>query len=77
MKVELENSKYLYIFDEVIGSSTVFRDGKIWKDTTGDELLLAMAQRINELEEELNVARNIIEERGVDYSEVVEHYGQD
>lgn len=63
MKVELENGKYLYIFDEVIGSSTVFLDGKIWKDTTDDELLLAMAQRINELEEELDVAINIIEKR--------------
>lgn len=76
MKVELENGKYLYIFDEVIGSSTVFHNGKIWKDTTGDELLLAMAQRINELEEELDSAINIIEESGVDYSEVVEYYGQ-
>ena len=77
MKVKLENGKYLYIFDEVIGSSTVFRKGVIWKDTTGDELLLAMAQRINELEEELDVAINIIEESGVDYLEVVEHYEQD
>jgi len=77
MKVELENGKYLYIFDEVIGSSTVFLNGAIWKDTTGDELLLAMAQRINELEEELDVAINIIEESGVDYSEVVEYYEQD
>ena len=77
MKVELENGKYLYIFDEVIGSSTAFRNGKIWKDTTGDKLLLAMAQRINELEEELDIAINIIEESGVDYSEAVEYYGQD
>ena len=77
MKVKLENGKYLYSFDEVIGSSTVFLDGKIWKDTTDDELLLAMAQRINELEEELDVAINIIEESGVDYSEVVKYYGQD
>ena len=77
MKVKLENGKYLYIFDEVIGSSTVFLNGAIWKDTTGDELLLAMAQRINELEEELDVAINIIEESGVDYSEVVECYEQD
>ena len=77
MKVELENGKYLYIFDEIIGSSTAFRDGKIWKDTTGDKLLLAMAQRINELEEELDVAIKIIEESGVDYSEVVEYYEQD
>ena len=64
MKVELENGKYLYIFDEVIGSSTVFRNGAIWKDTTGDKLLLAMAQRINELEDELDVATKIIEESG-------------
>lgn len=77
MKVELENGKYLYIFDEVIGSSTVLRNGVIWKDTTGDGFLLAMAQRINELEEELDVAINIIEESGVDYSEAVEYYEQD
>lgn len=64
MKVKLENGKYLYIFDEIIGSSTVFRNGAIWKDTTGDKLLLAMAQRINELEDELDVATKIIEESG-------------
>lgn len=53
MKIELQQGKYMYLFDEVIGSSTAFRNGKIWRDTTGDKLLLAMAQEIVDLREKL------------------------
>lgn len=55
MKIELQQGKYMYLFDEVIGSSTAFRNGKIWRDTTGDKLLLAMAQEIIDLREKLDI----------------------
>ena len=55
MKIELQQGKYMYLFDEVIGSSTAFRNGKIWRDTTGDKLLLAMAQEIVDLREKLDI----------------------
>ena len=55
MKIELQQGKYMYLFDEVIGSSTAFRNGKIWRDTTGDKLLLVMAQEIVDLREKLGI----------------------
>lgn len=43
-----------------------------WRDTSGDNLIYAMAQKINSLEEELGLAVEIIEDSGVDYEEVLE-----
>ena len=52
MKVKFKQDEYMYLFDEIIGSSTVFHNKKL-RDTTGDELILAMAQEILSLQEKL------------------------
>jgi hypothetical protein len=62
MIIELENGKYTVIFeeypaDEMYGHATVkfhaLRYGERWRNLIGDGLVLAMAQRIEELEEKL------------------------
>lgn len=53
MKVKFKQDEYMYLFDEVIGSSTVFHNKKL-RDTTGDEVILAMAQEILSLQEKLS-----------------------
>ena len=50
MRIEL--GKYTYLFDETTGKSTVLRNNLPWRDTVGDNFILTMAQRIEELEEE-------------------------
>ena len=50
MRVELE--KYTYLFEENTGLATVLRNGLPWRDCQGDNFILAMAQRIEELEAE-------------------------
>ena len=50
MRIELE--KYTYLFDEKTGLATVLRNGLPWRDCQGDNFILAMAQRIEELEAE-------------------------
>lgn len=56
MKIELRKGKYTYIV-HADGSNEVLRYGEQWRDTTGDGFILAMAQRIEELEEEI-IERN-------------------
>lgn len=53
MQIELENSKYTYILDEDTGEQEVLRYGEPWRkdDLIGDNLVLAMAHRIAELED--------------------------
>ncbi|AHK11189.1 hypothetical protein S14_77 [Shewanella sp. phage 1/4] len=55
MKIDLCDGKYTYILDEVTGVQEVLRYGEPWRkdDLIGDNLVLSMAQRIVELEEEL------------------------
>ena len=50
MRIEL--GKYTYLFDEFTGKSEALRNNLPWKDTCGDNLLLAMAMKIEELEAE-------------------------
>ena len=56
MKVKFKQDEYMYLFDEVMGSSTVFHN-KTLRDTTGDELILAMAQEIEDLQAKLAETR--------------------
>lgn len=58
IKIDLEGKKYTYIFDN--GSSEVLRYGEKWRDTTGDGFILAMAQRIEELEEIIREAEPLV-----------------
>jgi len=49
-KIELQDGKYTHILDEDNGGQKALRHGKRWRDLTGDGLVLALAQRIYELE---------------------------
>ena len=49
----------------------ISRNGESWRNETGDNLIYAMAQKINDLEEQLSLAIDIIEESGVSYEEIV------
>lgn len=54
MKIEL--GKYTYIFDEKTGVQEALRHGEPWRkeDLVGDNLVLAMAMKIEELQQELD-----------------------
>jgi hypothetical protein len=49
MKVKIDN-KYTVVFDEKTGRLEAERYGEKWRDCVGDNLILAMAQRIEFLE---------------------------
>ena len=53
MKIELQQGKYIYEFNETSGRQEIYRHGELWRDETGNGFLLAMAQKIEELENEL------------------------
>lgn len=53
MRIELAEGKYTFLFDEKTGVSEALRYGEKWRDTIGDGFILAMAQRIEELEAQL------------------------
>ena len=59
VKIELHQGKYIYEFDEASGKQEVYRHGELWRDETGNGFLLAMAQRIEELEEVLWCYRSL------------------
>ena len=58
--IKLEDGKYEYTFDK--GIQMIKRYGQDWRDETGDSVLLAMAQRIQELETGLEDAIYVIED---------------
>ncbi|AGH32236.1 hypothetical protein VPHG_00173 [Vibrio phage 11895-B1] len=72
MKIDLFDGKYTYIFDN--GKQKALRHGGEWRDLTGDNLIYAMACRIEELDIQLSQAIEIIEDSGVDFNEVVSCY---
>lgn len=49
IRIDLYAGKYTYVYN-MDGSSKALRYGEEWRDTIGDGLILAMAQRIQELE---------------------------
>ena len=50
--IELDEGKYEYVFEN--GVQTIKRHGEAWRNETGDNFILAMAMRIEELEKELS-----------------------
>ena len=68
--IKLNEGKYEYVFEN--GVQTIKRHGEDWRNVTGDNFLLAMAMRIDELEKELDISITAVEQCGVDYSEVTE-----
>lgn len=50
-KIELEDGKYTLLHHTKHGGLTVLRYGEVWRNETGDKLMLSMFQKIRELEE--------------------------
>ena len=71
INIKLNNGEYEYTFTEN-GEQLIKRNGEDWRNETGDNFTLAMAMRIEELEEELDIAIQAVEQCGVDYDEVTE-----
>ena len=73
--LEITLEEYHYTFTEDYQQRRT-RSGeswrRSWRDTSGDNLIYAMAQKINSLEEELGLAVEIIDDSGIDYEEVLE-----
>ena len=51
-KIELEDGKYTVLHHEEHGGITVLRHGEPWRNETGDKLLLAMIEKIEQLTNE-------------------------
>ena len=49
MKTVLADGKYTVIFEEETGAMRAERYGQPWRDLTGDGMVLAMLQKIDEL----------------------------
>lgn len=60
MEIKLEEGKYFWLFDERSGRQEALHHGEPWRDLTGDNLTLAMGQRIEELEAALTEAHRVI-----------------
>ena len=69
--VKLDHDKYEWVLADNY-TSEIYRHGELWKNTTGDNFILAAMQEILDLREELNKAIDIIEESGVDYDELIQ-----
>ncbi len=54
LNIELQDGKYTVQCDET-GKLWALRNGKPWRDLTGDKLILALASRIDELEIQFNL----------------------
>lgn len=67
MRIDLDNGKYTYEFDEATGASQVLRYGEIWKQTTGDDFLLSFAHRVQDLEKQLAIAAGIVEQQAIQF----------
>lgn len=66
-KVDLMGGEYTYIIDK--GVQSALRNGEPWRkdDLVGDNLVLAMGLKIEELQNELNYARLITQVRSRGY----------
>ncbi len=60
--IELEDGKYVYTFSDKTGAQTVTRNGEVWSNETGNNFLLAMAMKIEELEAKVDDCVYVIEE---------------
>lgn len=60
MEIKLEGGKYVWSFNEQTGRQEALRHGELWRDLCGDNLTLAMGQRIEVLESALKEAHRVI-----------------
>ena len=68
-KLSFDNGKYEWILEDNY-SSSVYRLGEFWSDTTGDNFILAIMQEITDLQKELTEAVEYLENSGVDWDEI-------
>lgn len=71
----LQLGEYEYTYED--GKQTITRNNLPWRDETGDNLILAMAMRIKDLEKDVKVLEKYVDklEDTVDYLEMREgHY---
>lgn len=47
--IELEDGKYSLLHNEGHGGMTILRNGEVWRNETGDKLILAMFEEIEML----------------------------
>lgn len=73
--IKLQDGKYTITNNN--GVLKAFRYGEEWRDIVGDNLICALVQKVNELEDELCQAIDIIEDSGVDYEEIIEAKNSD
>lgn len=59
INLNLQNGKYTYVFQDD-GQQYALRHGEQWRDLTGDNLTLALGQRIEALEKALKLAHSIL-----------------
>lgn len=52
--------EYTYIFDEQTGNQEIYRNGQLWRNETGDNFILSMAQHIEALQAVVVEAHRII-----------------
>ncbi len=77
LRIELDNGKYTYIFDQ--NKHIALRHGEQWRDLTGDNLILSMAfkiedlqEKVTELSKEKEVMRQAIESAVFDHANLGE-----
>lgn len=68
--IKLENGKYEWRLHDNY-SSDILRHGELWKDTTGDNFILAAMQEIVNLREELDKIYEVLEQLPVDVEELL------
>ena len=73
--IKLQDGKYIITNNK--GVLKAFRHGEEWRDIVGDNLIYALVQKVNELEDELCQAIDVIEDSGVDYEEIIEAKNSD
>jgi len=61
-RIDLCDGKYSVIYDFETGRSEALRYGEKWRDLRGDKMVLAMFDRIVELEEQLKTYATILTE---------------
>jgi len=61
MRIDLYDGKYTYVCNDDGSDQHALRYGERWRDLTGDGFVLAMAQKIEELEQEVNHQQSYID----------------
>jgi hypothetical protein len=61
--VNLEDGKYTILHDEGHGGLTALRNGEVWRNMTGDGMVLAMFQEIEDLKRRIEENKGLAAEK--------------